>query len=56
MSRDAKKDTKALVEELKKLDRDGTLAREGKKVAKAIGNLRKERRLSREELDRKATI
>ncbi len=56
MGKDAKKIAKILVKELRKLDRQGELARDGKKVAAAINNLRKERRLTPQELNRRATI
>lgn len=56
MAKDAKKIAKALVKELRKLDREGELARDGKKVAAAINNLREERRLTPRELNRRATI
>lgn len=56
MSKDAKKIAKLLVKEFKKLARDGELARDGKKVATAINNLREERRLTPRELNRRATI
>ncbi|KKL17748.1 hypothetical protein LCGC14_2482510, partial [marine sediment metagenome] len=47
---DAKAIAKDVVKVLKELDRKGELARAGKKVAKAINNLRKERRLTWEQL------
>lgn len=56
MSKDAKKIAKEVVKGLKELDRKGELARAGEKVAKAINNLREERRLTPRELNRRATI
>ena len=52
----AKKIAKVLVKEFRKLDRKGELARDGKRVAKAITSLREERRLTPRELNRRATI
>lgn len=52
----AKKIARVLVKEFRKLDRNGELARDGKKVAAAINNLREERRLTQRELNRRATI
>lgn len=52
----AKRIAKILVKEFRKLARDGTLARDGKKVAAAINNLREERRLTPRELNRRATV
>jgi hypothetical protein len=56
MSKNAKKIAKVLVEKFQELVRNGDLTRDGKKVATAINNLRKERRLTSKELDRSATI
>ena len=56
MSRDAKRIAKVLVNEFRKLALNGELARDGKKVAAAINNLRQERRLTPRELNRRATI
>lgn len=56
LSRDAKKIAKVLVKKFQKLDRTDELARDGKKVAKAINDLREERRLTPRELNRRATI
>lgn len=56
MSKDAKKIAKILVKEFRKLDRNGELERDGKKIAAAINNLREERRLTPRELNRRATI
>lgn len=56
MKQDAKKIAKVLVKKLRELDRRGELARDGKKVAQAINNLREERRLTPRELNRRATI
>ncbi len=56
MSKDAKKIAKDVVKGLKELDRKGELARAGEKVAKAINNLREERRLTPRVLNRRATI
>lgn len=56
MSKDAKTIAKALAKEFKKLAREGELARDGKKIAAAINNLREERRLTPRELNRRATI
>ena len=56
MSKDAKKIAKVLVREFRKLALNGELARDGKKIAAAINNLRKERRLTSRELNRRATI
>ena len=47
---------KDVVKGLKELDRKGELARAGEKVAKAINNLRKERRLTWEQVHRRTTI
>jgi hypothetical protein len=54
--KNAKEIAKHLAKELRKLDREGKLARDGKKVAAAINELRKERRLTPLELNRRATI
>lgn len=56
MSKDAKKIAKVLVKKFEELARNGELARDGKKVAAAINNLRKERQLTPRELNRRATI
>ena len=56
MRKDAKNIAKDVVEGLKELDRKGELARAGEKVAKAINDLREERRLTSRELNRRATI
>lgn len=56
MSKDAKKIAKVLVKKFEELARNGELARDGKKVAAAINNLRKERRLTPRALNRRATI
>lgn len=56
MSKSAKKIAKILVKKFRKLDRNGELARDGKKIAAAINNLREERRLTPLELNRRATI
>lgn len=56
MNKDAKKIAKDLAKEFRKLARNGELARDGKKVAAAINNLREERRLTFRELNRRATI
>lgn len=56
MVQDAKKIAKILVEKFKELERNGELVRMGKLVAKAINNLREERRLTPRELNRRATI
>lgn len=56
MSKDAKKIAKIVVKGLQELDRKGVLARDGEKIAKAINNLREERRLTPRELNRRATI
>lgn len=51
-----KRISKDMVEGLKALDNKGELARAGEKVAKAIIKLRKERKLTPKELNRRATI
>ncbi len=56
MSKDAKKIAKDVVKGLRELDGKGELARAGEKVAKAINDLREERRLTPRELNRRATI
>ncbi len=56
MKQDAKKIAKEVVKGLKKLDRQGELARAGELVAKAINDLREERKLTPRELNRRATI
>lgn len=53
---DAKTIARDVVKGLKELDRKGELARAGKTVAKAIINLREERRLTWDELHRRTTI
>lgn len=56
MRRDAKKIARALAKEFRKLARTGELARDAKRVATAINNLRAERRLTPRELNRRATM
>lgn len=56
MNKDAKKIAKKIAKGLREMDRNGDLVREGEKVAKAINALRKERRLTPLELNRRATI
>lgn len=56
MAKDAKKIAKALAKEFQKLQDKGELVRDGKRVAAAINKLRKERRLTPRELNRRATI
>lgn len=56
MMKDAKKIAKVLVKEFEKLARNGELARDGKKIATAINDLREERRLTPRELNRRATV
>ncbi len=51
-----KRISEEIVKGLKELDRKGELARAGKRVAKAINRLRKERKLGPDELNRRATI
>ena len=56
MSKAAKKIAKILVKEFQELDRKGELASDGKKVANAINNLRKERILTQRALNRRPII
>jgi len=56
MAKDAKKISEDVVKGLKELDRKGELVRAGEKVAKAINDLRKERVLTPQKLNRRATI
>lgn len=56
MTKDAKKIAKAVVKGLQALDRKGEVARAGEKVAKAINNLREERRLTPQVLNRRVGV
>lgn len=56
MIQDAKKIAKVLVKEFRKLASNGELTLDGKKIATAINNLREERRLTPQELNRRMTI
>ena len=47
---------KVLLAGFRELDRKGELKRNGKRVATAINNLREERRLTEQQLRRRATI
>ena len=54
--RSAKAIAKVLAKELRKLDRKGELARDGKIVAAAINRLRAERRLTHRQMYQPVTI
>ncbi len=56
MKQDAKEIARILVKRFQKLERNGELDRMGRLVARAINNLREERRLTPRELNRRATI
>jgi len=49
----AKQIAKVIAKGLRKLDKEGVLAEDGKRVADAINNLREERRLTPKELNRR---